>query len=155
MKRLTALAGVLLSAALAQAADDSPFGKLQPLVGTWEATVNGKKVRTVITSAANGSVLIENMLPESENMYNAIFASGGKLMMTHYCAGGSQPRYRAARFDGKSADFRFFDGTNLGKEYMSGVKVTVVDNDHFTEVWRTTKDGKETADLTFEYTRVK
>ena len=38
---------------------------------------------------------------------------------------------------------------------MSGVKLTIVDADHFTEVWRNTKDGKETEHVTFNYTRVK
>ena len=55
------------------------FKRLQPLVGTWEATVRGQKVRTVITSAANGSVLFENMMPESENMMNAIHADGDAM----------------------------------------------------------------------------
>src|SRR5262249_446490 len=99
MKKLTMVAGAVLLAASLHAADESPFGKLQPVVGMWEAMVNGKKVRTVITSAANGSVLIEKMTPEGENMLNAIFANGGTVTMTHMTR-GSHPRFRPMRFDG-------------------------------------------------------
>ena len=155
MKKLTMVLGAMLLAASLQAAESALFKKLEPLAGTWEATVKGQKVRTVITYASHGSVLIENMMPESENMVNLIHAAGDKVMITHYCAGGNQPRYRASRFDGNKVDFKFFDGTNLGKEFMSGVSMTLVDEDHFVEEWRVTKDGKESPDVRFEYSRVK
>ena len=155
MKKLTMVLGAFLLAVSVEAAGNALFQKLQPLVGTWEATVQGKKVRTVISSGSHGSTLVESMMPESENMLNVIHADGDALMMTHYCAGANQPRYRASKFDGNKIDFKFVDGTNLGNDFMSGVTVTLVDADHIVEQWRNTKDGKEKVDMTFNFTRVK
>ena len=131
------------------------FEKLQPLAGTWEATVQGQKIRTTYSVGSHGSTLVEHFWPDGENMLNVVHADGDALMMTHYCAGANQPRYRAVKFDGNKIDFRFVDGTNLGSDYMSGVTITLVDPDHMVQQWRATRDGKEKVDMTFNFTRVK
>ena len=131
------------------------FERLQPLAGTWEATVQGQKLRTTFSVGSHGSTLVEHFWPDGENMLNVIHADGDALMMTHYCAGANQPRLRAARFDGNKIDFKFVDGTNIGNEYMSGVTITLVDADHMTQEWRSTKDGKEKPDMVFQFVRVK
>src|SRR5512146_662064 len=115
MKRSLAVLAVCALAAAAgaqehHAAKPHPlFDRLKPLVGSWEATVHGQKVRTSFALAAGGSAMIENLMPESEAMVDMIHPDGDAVMMTHYCAGGNQPRYRATKFDGNSIDFRFHD----------------------------------------------
>ncbi len=130
------------------------FDRLRPLVGTWEATVGGQKVRTSYAMAAAGSAMIENLMPETEGMIDMIHPDGDGLMMTHYCAGANQPRYRATKFEGNSIDFRFHDGTNLGTSYMAGVKLTLVDADHLDQEWTNRTAGKDTVAV-FAFTRVK
>jgi hypothetical protein len=162
MKKL-ALAFALTFLAAVAIADDShkhpakgnaAFDRLKPLVGTWEATVKGEKVRTTYQLAAGGSTLVENLMPESVAMVNMIHPDGDKVMMTHYCAGANQPRYRATSFEGDTIVFSFVDGTNLGDSYMSGVKLTLVDADHLRQEWTNHRNGKDET-WAFEFTRVK
>lgn len=130
------------------------FDRMKTLVGTWETTVNGQKVRTVYALAANGSALMENLMPESANMINMIHPDGDAAMLTHYCSTASQPRMRATKVEGDSIVFAFLDGTNLGDSYMGGLKVTITDQDHLVQEWKNLKGGKEET-WRFEFTRVK
>ena len=128
---------------------------MKQLVGTWETEAKGQKVRTVIRTVANGSAIEETLMPDSMAMVNMIHADGDGLMMTHYCAGASQPRYRATKADGNRIVFSFVDGSNLGASYMKGVTVVMVDANHMTQEWTNLKaDGKE-EQWKFEFTRVK
>jgi hypothetical protein len=124
------------------------------LVGTWEATVNGQKIRTSYSIGSSGSTLVENLMPETAGMLDVIHADGDALMMTHYCAGANQPRYRATKFEGNKITFKFLDGTNIGDSYMSGLTLTLVDADHMTQEWSSTAKGKMTGEK-FEFARVK
>ena len=142
MKKLTMLVGTLLLVASAHGADNATLNNWEPLAGTWEATVNGQTVRTVITYAAHGAVAVEKMAPETQNALKPIIGHGGRLTLTQ--SWGGSRRFNATRFDGKTEDFKLFRGAT----------VTVEDTDHFTEVWRSTKDGKESVDVTLHYTRV-
>lgn len=128
--------------------------RLKPLVGNWETTLRGQKVRTTFSMHAGGSALVEDLMPDSEAMVNVIHADGDNLLFTHYCGGGNQPRYRATKFEGNSIAFSFLDGTNIGEDYMSGVTLTLKDSDHLVETWKDMSHGKETT-FAFEFTRVK
>jgi hypothetical protein len=129
--------------------------QLKPLAGTWEGSGFGKTMRTVFTVGSAGSTVVENMAPGTEHsMLNVIHADGDALLYTHFCAGGSQPRFKATKFDGNSIAFKFHDGTNVAGEFMSGVTLTLVDADHLVEEWSTRKDGKEQS-WKFEFARVK
>lgn len=163
MKRLAVALTVLLvlsPALVAQehhhpAAKRNPtFDRMKTLVGTWETTVDGQKIRTVYTLAANGSALMENLMPESANMINMIHPDGDGTMLTHYCSSANQPRMRATKLDGDSIVFAFVDGTNLGSSYMGGLKVTMTDKDHLVQEWKNIKGGKEEI-WRFDFTRVK
>lgn len=160
-KILCVVTAVVLFASIAAAGEhETPakphplFDRLKPLVGKWEATVGGQKVYTSYAIGSNGSTIVENLMPEGPAMLDVIHADGDALMMTHYCAGASQPRMRATKFEGNTIDFKFHDGTNLGDSYMSAVKLTLVDNDHLVQEWTNVEKGKTTP-VKFEWTRVK
>lgn len=136
------------------AAKSALMDRLKPLVGTWETEVKGQKVRTTYSLAANGTALMENLMPESMAMINMMHADGDGVLMTHYCSGGSQPRYRAEKANGNSIVFTLVDGRNLGDSYMKGVKLTLIDDDHLTQEWTNLKGGKEES-WKFEFARVK
>jgi hypothetical protein len=83
---------------------------------------------------------------------------GDRLMMTHYCGAGNQPRMKAeTSSDGKTVAFDFLDATNLPSPetgHMQRAVFTVADANHHTEEWVFTKDGKEHKEL-FAMERVK
>jgi hypothetical protein len=70
-----------------------------------------------------------------------------RLLMTHYCAAGNQPRMVGTMSpDGKTLTFNFLDATNLVSEqpgHMQSLLVTIIDSDHHTEDWAfLARDGK-------------
>lgn len=130
------------------------FDAMKPLAGTWKANVGGREVTTVYRVTSGGSAILENLMPETENMINMIHPDGDGVMFTHYCAGANQPRYRATKLDGNKIVFTFLDGTNLGDSYMNGVTLTMIDKDHLTQEWTSVDKGK-TESFKFEFVRAK
>ena len=83
-----------------------------------------------------------------ENMISMIHMDGpNRLVMTHYCSAGNQPRMAAnASPDGKTITFDFFDATNLATPdagHMQRVVMVVIDANHHTEDWNFNDHGKE------------
>jgi len=70
---------------------------------------------------------------------------GDRLLMTHYCGAGNQPRMKVISADAKSVSFEFFDGTNIGPGdgHMQHVTFTQPDPNHHTEEWIFLDHGKE------------
>jgi hypothetical protein len=110
---------------------------------------------------SNGSALEETLhVGKEETMVTMYHLDGDRLMVTHYCAAGNQPRMVAPP-DPKNPNviaFRFLDVTNLaGKDagHMRDLVVTFIDADHFTQQWSWSEKGKaEKMDL-FKFTRRK
>jgi len=151
------------TAPLAQAESKSAgaFEKLKSLVGEWQGKLeDGATAQVSYELMSGGSVLVETMTPTKEHtMVTMYHQNGDNLMATHYCAAGNQPRMQASPAGGevKKLDFRFVDATNLAKTsptYMKNLVVTFQDNDHFTQMWTWSQDGKETASL-FKFERKK
>jgi hypothetical protein len=74
-----------------------------------------------------------------EDMISMFNMDGGRLLMTHYCAVGNQPRMVAvASPDGKTITFNYVDATNLlsGQPgHMERMVVTMIDANHYSEEW--------------------
>jgi len=72
---------------------------------------------------------------------------GDRLLLTHYCMAGNQPRMQATiSADGKSITFDFVDGTNITNSqpgHMQRVIFTFTDATHHTEEWHFAAPGKE------------
>jgi hypothetical protein len=70
-----------------------------------------------------------------------------RLLITHYCGAGNQPRMQANTSpDGKTITFTFVDATNLsGPEagHMQHLVIAMLDANHHTEDWTFTDHGKE------------
>lgn len=84
-----------------------------------------------------------------ENMITMFHMDGDRLIMTHYCGAGNQPRMKVISDDPKSISFEFFDGTNIGPGagHMQHVTFTQPDSDHHTEEWVFLDHGKELKEL--------
>jgi len=118
---------------------------------------NGQAVRESYRVTANGSAVMSEIEGE-HNMVTMFYLDGDRLLMSHYCAAGNQPRMKAVPIaDGNSVAFDFLDATNLASPdsgHMHRAVFTLVDNKHLSEEWVWKKDGKETKEH-FELQRVK
>ncbi len=146
---------VVLCASLALAESDGKktFDTLKALQGTWEGkNAQGQPLKVTFRETSGGSALlseIHGMGPE--NMVSMIHMDGDRLLMTHYCGAGNQPRMKATLApDGKSVAFDFTDATNLASPeagHMRHVVFSMPDADHHTEEWTFLDHGKEMKEL--------
>jgi hypothetical protein len=130
------------TAAFSQTAAQKSFDQLKTLTGSWEGkNSQGKPLRVSFRDTAGGSALMNEIIGEGhEDMISMIHMDGSnRLMMTHYCGAGNQPRMAATTSpDGKTITFEFFDGTSIPTPeagHMQRVVFTIIDPSHHTEDW--------------------
>ena len=143
----TLLFVLVTSVAFAASAAQKSFEDLKALDGTWEGTVkNGQPVEVDYRVTSNGSALMSE-IKGKEDMISMFHLDGERLLMTHYCSAGNQPRMVAsASPDGKTFTFAFIDGTNLATPdagHMSRLIISMPDANHHTEEWIYNDHGKE------------
>jgi hypothetical protein len=103
---------------------------------------------------------METIEAEGEpSMVTLYHPDGNKLMMTHYCSIGNQPRMRADVPTGevKNLSFTFVDATNMAKPadgHMHSLTMTFQDADHMAQVWTFRQDSKDMP-VTFNLERKK
>ena len=100
-------------------------------------------------------MVMETMFPGSQHeMINTYHLDGDKLMATHYCAMGNQPRMKSSGGDANDIKFDFVDCTNqkTGEGCMGGLEL-IIDGDKLTEKWSFRTDGKEGEAEVFEFHR--
>jgi hypothetical protein len=130
------------TAAFSQTAAQKSFDQLKSLSGSWEGkNSEGKPLQVSFRNTAGGSALMSEIMGEGHHdMISMIHLDGpNRLLMTHYCGAGNQPRMSATTSpDGKIITFDFFDGTNLTTPdagHMQRVVFTILDPSHHTEDW--------------------
>jgi hypothetical protein len=140
---------VVLTSALALAASDAQktFEQLKALSGSWEGKASdGQPAQVAYRLTANGSALMSE-IKSKEDMITMFNLDGERLLMTHYCGAGNQPRMLAsASPDGKTIKFDFLDATNLASPeagHMHHVVISMLDANHHTEEWNYIDHGKE------------
>ena len=110
------LAGLFaLSAQAAEPAAADRFERLKTLaVGEWQGeTANGATLRVDYKTISRGSALVEIWQPGTRAETMTVFhRDGDRVLATHYCAQGNQPRL-ALRQDGADFAFEYLDATNL------------------------------------------
>jgi len=138
------------TAAFAQSAAQKSFDQLKSLSGSWEGkTSQGKPLNVSFRDTAGGSALMSEIHGmDRENMITMFHLDGpDRLLMTHYCGAGNQPRMTASSSpDGKTITFDFLDATNLspaGPGHMQRLVITILDPNHHTEDWTFQAPGKE------------
>ena len=147
------IAIVLCGCALAQSNAQKSFDTLKALAGSWEGKNNqGQTIRVSFRETAGGSALLSEIHGHGpENMISMFHLDGDRLLMTHYCGAGNQPRMKGTLApDGKSVVFDFIDATNLASPdagHMHHVVFTMPDADHHTEEWTFLDHGKEMKEL--------
>ena len=145
---------VVFSASFIVAQSDAhkSFDLLKGLEGNWAGkNSQGQTIQVTFRLTAGGSALMSEILePASEkrgaeDMISMFHMDGERLLMTHYCAAGNQPRMKLVAAYGKAVSFDFMDGTNIGAGdgHMQHVTITVPDADHHVEEWTFLDHGKE------------
>jgi len=98
MKTTAFLIGSLLWMPLGAAAEGSTpaaamFARIKSLAGQWEAQVNGGKAEITYEVIAGGSAVMERESAEGmPPMLTVYYLDGNRLLLTHYCMAGNQPR---------------------------------------------------------------
>ncbi|HTF90780.1 MAG TPA: hypothetical protein VK843_20335 [Planctomycetota bacterium] len=145
------------------------FEALKSLAGKWHGTSTAGSqqfpVDVTYEVVSGGTVVMERMFPSSEHeMISMYHRDGGKLLMTHYCSQGNQPRmemlftkpaYDPASHHEQWIVFKFRDATNPSspKELvMHDMRLCLIDKDHLESSWTAFVDAKSdhTANFTFQ-----
>lgn len=146
------------SAVVAQSDAHKSFDLLKGLEGNWAGKNQlGQPIQVTFRMTAGGSALMSEILGHGpENMITMFHMDGDRLLMTHYCGVGNQPRMKVISSDAKSVSFEFTDGTNIGPGdgHMQRVTFTEPDADHHVEEWVFLDHGKENKEV-FTLARVK
>ena len=135
------------TAVMAESDAQKSFDKLKTLTGSWKGkSSNGQPVQVSFRVTSGGSALMSE-IQGGEDMITMFHLDGDRLMLTHYCGAGNQPRMKAtASPDGETITFEFLDATNLASPqagHMHRAIFTIPDSEHHTEEWFFEQDGKE------------
>lgn len=135
--------------ALAQSDPHASFNKLKTLQGAWTGkNSKGDPLQVIFRTTSAGSAILSEIQGEKEDMITMFHMDGNRLMMTHYCGAGNQPRMVAKSSpDGKTFTFDFVDGTNLVPTtpgHMQRMVLIILDENHHTEDWTFVQnDGRQ------------
>jgi len=142
------------SAVLAQSDAQKSFDQLKSLAGAWEGkNSQGEPLQVSFKVTSGGSAVMSEIAGHGKDNMITMFHLDGpnKLVLTHYCGAGNQPRMQASSSpDGKTITFNFLDATNLASPdagHMHRVAITVLDANHHTEEWSFADHGKEMKEL--------
>jgi len=145
----TTLALVLLATlAFAQSDARQALDQIKTLDGTWSGkNSQGEALKITFRETAGGSAILSEIEGgHSHDMVSMIHVDNDRLLMTHYCSTGNQPRMSASLApDGKSITFNYVDATNLKASdagHMQKVVFTILDADHHNEEWTFADHGK-------------
>ncbi|MGO8794342.1 MAG: hypothetical protein ACLQLC_05930 [Candidatus Sulfotelmatobacter sp.] len=131
------------STAVAQTPTQKSFEQLKSLTGSWQGkNSEGKPLTVTFESTGGGSALMSEIRggEHKDSMISMFHLDGpNRLMLTHYCTAGNQPRFQATvPPDGKTFTFDYVDATNLAGPdagHMQRVVFTMLDENHHTEDW--------------------
>lgn len=140
------------------------FENFKNLVGQWQGTnQKGQKVEASYELVAAGSAVLERYIEPNDKtrspMITLYHLDGDRLMLTHYCMAGNQPRMRAESF-GESGDevrFELVDATNLATPdagHMHRALFEFKAKDRLVTRWTWHEKGKDVFTETQELKRV-
>jgi len=155
---LILLAALATASAFAQTGSPTgaqkAFAAIKNMPGIWEGkTPQGQTVQVSFKVVSGGSAVMSEILGQGpEDMITMVHMDGpNRLLMTHYCGVGNQPRMQASVSpDGKIISFNFIDATNLATPdagHMQRMVLTLLDQNHHTEEWTFLDHGKETKEV--------
>lgn len=141
------------SLTFAQTSDSSDdasaaFGRLKALAGHWESSTSKGKASVTYQVVSGGTSLLEDVnMPGEKEMITVYYLDGGRLLLTHYCELGNQPRMAADVFNPSSntLNFHFLDATGLtgpAAGHMHEVAFKFQSPNEVAQNWTFYQDGK-------------
>lgn len=141
---------LVATSALAQTDAEKAFTAIKNLPGIWEGKASdGHTLKVSFETVSGGSAVTSEILGQGPDDMISVFNMDGsnKLLMTHYCGVGNQPRMQASVSpDGKTITFTYVDATNLKTPdagHMDRMVLTLLDDNHHTEDWIFIDHGTE------------
>jgi hypothetical protein len=127
------------------------FDALKALAGTWQAIYEGKPMQASLRVTSMGHAIVHEMKGDGpENPITMFYLEGDRLMLTHYCDAGNQPRMVGKLSpDGKTLDFNFVAVGNYSPAqggHMQHAVFTFIDANHHTEEWTFMIEGGKPAE---------
>ena len=130
------------------------FERLKQLAGEWDgSSTQGWQGRHSMLIIARGSAILSasNIDPHpgaNEVMATLFHLDGDRLMLTHYCVAGNQPRLvaTAVRNEGRTIEFSFLDATNMRSRddgHMDRAVFTIESSDRYRSRWTFFRNGQE------------
>jgi hypothetical protein len=128
------------------------LARFRELTGDWEEkSTEGWTGHLSIRVIGRGSaVLFTSSISAhpgaDEKMATLIHPDGDRLLLTHYCVAGNQPRLAATTSHEDMVEFTFLDGTNLPSRdagHMDRVVFRFLDRDHYSSRWSWYEKGQE------------
>lgn len=176
MKKILVLATLFAVALLATPAvhadveASAVLDQLKSLEGTWtgsaagegEAEAKAEGMAEVVHRfevSAGGTVVMETMSPDSAfEMINMYHVDGDDLVLTHYCAGGNQPRMRLDRAGSSSSNlvFDFDGGTNLDPavdNHIHSANIRMLEDGSLDSIWHGYSSGEKAGEMAVHLTR--
>ncbi len=147
-------AGVLLLGAstlgVLQAGDRAGSGleQLKQLAGRWEGVNSkGAEARVSFEVTAGGSVVLERLkIADHPEMLTLYYRDGDKLMLTHFCMAGNQPRMLAKSITPQEIQFDFVDASNLASPeagHMHRARLSFPAPGQFQAAWTWNEKGQD------------
>jgi hypothetical protein len=137
------------------------FARLKSLAGEWEGSGEMGKSKVVYEVIAGGSAVVEHEtaanMPEMMTVYHL---DGDRLILTHYCMQGNQPRMQAKSFNAATGElaFKFLDATNLASPqagHMHDVTMRFESGAKLSADWQFYENGRLKMTEKAQYTRVR
>ncbi len=141
---------------------EAQFANFKALAGNWVAPedsdfppIDGVSIAYKVTAA--GHTVEETLVPGSPmEMISMIHLDNGRLMMTHYCAAGNQPRMLAKPGKDGAVEFDFVDITNLASPDALHIHDAVYYFDSatsFRSKWSSWRNGAHNGFVSLVFTR--
>ena len=126
------------------------FERFKALAGRWEAATldeQGKPVKAPVTYevVSAGTTVLERIVEGKSDMVSAIHLDGDRLVLTHFCSAGNQPRMVARTFEGNAVRFEFLDATSLASPSAGHIHEAVFrfnDRNQVDSEWTYYESGK-------------
>jgi hypothetical protein len=140
---------------------DLAFAALKRITGNWQATVGtkGTIIRLNLRAISNDSAVVETFTtPSGRETLTIYHPDADRVLATHYCAQGNQPRLTLdPNSTANAMTFRFLDATNLKSKddsHLVRLVLKIKDNDHLEKTEVYTQRGSEDTTI-YELTRVR
>src|SRR5436190_11372841 len=143
-----------------QQASEAAFARLKTLVGRWQSQGDGKNALTYELIAGGTALLERDFSPDRPDMVTLYHLDGNRLLLTHYCMAGNQPRMQLRAFDAATgeAKFELVDATNLPNPaagHMHSVAFRFLSADEIVTEWQFYENGRAKMTEKTKFARVR